>query len=230
MKLDRSYILPLFLATMLHGLVLWIFIFEWQLSINTNPPIIIKQRIHASLVDLNTMVPQRSPQNTQVLEQRQAEAKRQMEAKRQTDAKRQIEAKRQAEEKIRVEAFAQAHRDEALSQILEDELEYEQLIRDQQAVQNFSDYILQSVTKKWSRPAIARVGMTVKLRIYLLPTGEVKQVDIVESSRNDAFDQSAVRAVNRVGRFGALINLAPRLFDAQFRKFILDFDPGDLRL
>ena len=168
-----------------------------------------------------------------------AMAKRQEEeAERIAMAKRQEATKYQdQEEDIQVTAqqiefeTSQNHRDyEALSQSLEDELSYDQLINDQQAIQHFSEYILQAVTKKWSRPPSARTGMKVKLRIYLLPTGDINQVDILASSGNVAFDQSAVRAVNRVGRFRELMNLSPRLFDSQFRKFILDFDPDDLRL
>ena len=50
---------------------------------------------------------------------------------------------------------------------------------------------------KMVRPPSARNGMRCLLCVALLPTGEVLQVSVEETSGNEAFDNSAVRAVFR---------------------------------
>jgi colicin import membrane protein len=72
--------------------------------------------------------------------------------------------------------------------------------------------------------------MQVTLLIQLIPTGEVVNVSVVKSSGNDAFDQSAVNAVRRVSKFPYLRDIKPpQLFDQQFRRLMLNFNPTDLR-
>jgi colicin import membrane protein len=88
--------------------------------------------------------------------------------------------------------------------------------------------IQQEIIRNWSRPPSARNGMTCLLRVLLLPTGEVMQAKIEESSGNDAFDRSATRAVLLAGNLSV-----PRdnlLFERNFREFTLLFRPDDLRL
>ena len=84
------------------------------------------------------------------------------------------------------------------------------------------------IVRKWSRPPSARNGMRCILRVVLLPTGEVLQASVEESSGNEAFDNSAVRAV-----FMASNLPVPEdnfLFEKSFREFTLLFRPDDLRL
>jgi colicin import membrane protein len=75
--------------------------------------------------------------------------------------------------------------------------------------------------------------MQVELQIRIVPTGQVMGVVVTRSSGDPAFDQSAVSAVERAGRFDRLQELArkdPLLFEQYFRKFTLVFRPEDLRL
>ena len=88
--------------------------------------------------------------------------------------------------------------------------------------------IQDQIVRKWSRPPSARNGMRCVLRVVLLPTGEVLQASVEESSGNEAFDNSAVRAV-----FMASNLPVPEdnfLFEKSFREFTLLFRPDDLRL
>ena len=75
---------------MLHALLIWVFISEWQLSVNAKQPETIKQRLNASLVDLTTIKSKSLQNNTNPEKERQAEAKRQKE-----EARRQAHDKRQ---------------------------------------------------------------------------------------------------------------------------------------
>src|SRR5690625_7468164 len=80
----------------------------------------------------------------------------------------------------------------------------------QGAVQSYVSLIAQRIEQNWSRPPSARVGMRVELMIQLVPTGQVVDVSVVESSGNAAFDRSAEQAVTRVGRFTEVQDMPPR--------------------
>ena len=87
--------------------------------------------------------------------------------------------------------------------------------------------IQQTMKRYWARPPSARNGMVVTLSISLLPGGEVKSVVIDRSSGNSAFDNAAVQAVQKAGRFS--VSPDPQLFDRHFRNFKMRFKPDDLR-
>lgn len=70
--------------------------------------------------------------------------------------------------------------------------------------------------------------MTTVLRIRLIPTGEVVDVEIVRSSGDAAFDRAAETAVRSVGRFHELQGMPPRMFERNFRSLLLTFRPEDL--
>ena len=88
--------------------------------------------------------------------------------------------------------------------------------------------IQDQIVRKWSRPPTARNGMRCLLRVVLLPTGEVLQASVEESSGNEAFDNSAVRAVFRASDLP--VPEDNYLFEKSFREFTLLFRPDDLRL
>lgn len=111
--------------------------------------------------------------------------------------------------------------------------EEEQVLKedsDNTEVQRYTAYIKQAIESSWSRPLSARNGMEVRLAIILVPTGEVVDANVIQSSGNDAFDRSAINAVKQVGRFSKLAKLEPRLFEEYFRELNLLFHPEDLLL
>lgn len=83
-----------------------------------------------------------------------------------------------------------------------------------------------AAARRWSRPPSARAGMEALLRITLIPGGEVVDVQLVKSSGDAAFDRSAETAVRLAGRLP--VPSDPRLFDANFRRFMFRFRPEDL--
>lgn len=86
--------------------------------------------------------------------------------------------------------------------------------------------IRSDIERRWSRPPLSRNGMQVKLRISLLPGGELNDVQVVATSGNAAFDRSALAAVQKVGRF--TVPSDPVEFDRDFRQFNVLFNPDDL--
>ena len=86
-----------------------------------------------------------------------------------------------------------------------------------------------TVITRWTRPPSARNGMVAVLSIQLVPTGEVVGVSVLQSSGNNAFDLSAMTAVERSARFPEVAKLDNAVFEENFRRFQLIFKPEDLR-
>ena len=101
-------------------------------------------------------------------------------------------------------------------------------VTDDEQVMAYIGQIQTDIAQNWSRPPSARNGMQAILRVFLVPTGELVDVQIAESSGNTAFDRSALIAVEKVSRFS--VPDQPALFEQSFREFTLLFRPEDLRL
>lgn len=102
-----------------------------------------------------------------------------------------------------------------------------------QMVTTYESYVRDRIAGNWNRPPSARRDMQVELQVRLVPTGQVMGVSVTRSSGDPAFDQSAVNAVQQVGRFDRLQELSrkdPLLFEQNFRTLNLTFRPDDLRL
>ncbi|MCY3837452.1 MAG: cell envelope integrity protein TolA [Gammaproteobacteria bacterium] len=86
--------------------------------------------------------------------------------------------------------------------------------------------IREAIEREWSRPPSARLGMQARLRVDLVPSGDLLAVTLLESSGNPAFDRSAEQAVRKVERFD--VPKESRLFEKSFRRFTMLFKPEDL--
>ncbi|MEZ5494275.1 MAG: TonB family protein [Pseudomonadales bacterium] len=88
--------------------------------------------------------------------------------------------------------------------------------------------IADRVEGNWNRPPNARQGMVVVLRIQLLPNGQVKDVQVVQSSGDRAFDLAAEAAVRKVETFKDITDKMKPEELKMFSDFDLKFDPQDL--
>lgn len=143
-------------------------------------------------------------------------------------AQEKVAQEKAAREKAEQAARAQREQQEAAQRAAE-----QAQAAAQQSIATFGDYVRDRVAGNWSRPPSARRDMQVELQIQIVPTGQVMGVVVMRSSGDPAFDQSAVSAVQRAGRFDRLQELArkdPLLFEQYFRRFNLIFRPEDLRL
>jgi len=95
-------------------------------------------------------------------------------------------------------------------------------------VQSATALIQQALQQVWNRPPSARNGMRAILRIRMLPTGELLEASITQSSGDSAFDRSAENAVYSASPFSELQNLPINVFNTNFRTLSLIFEPEDL--
>jgi len=179
------------------------------------------------------------------------------EKKRQEEAAKKREEQRIAQQRADAQALAerekaQAERDRELAEARQAKQREEQAQRDREAqqrrereeaqnaaaaeaassefelVQSATGLIQQLVTDNWSRPPSARNGMRAVIQIKMLPTGELIDVRITQSSGDPAFDRSAENAVYRAAPFAELTALPIRVFNQNFRTLSLIFQPEDL--
>ena len=179
------------------------------------------------------------------------------EKKRQEEAAKKREERRIAQQRADAQALAerekaQAERDREQAEARQAKQREEQAQRDREAqqrrereeaqnaaaaeaassefelVQSATGLIQQLVTDNWSRPPSARNGMRAVIQIKMLPTGELVDVRITQSSGDPAFDRSAENAVYRAAPFAELTALPIRVFNQNFRTLSLIFQPEDL--
>ena len=148
-------------------------------------------------------------------QRRRDQERRQEELRQQAERAEQERQRQQALERQQAEAAAQA----AAAEAARNEFEL---------VQSATGLIQQIVQENWSRPPSARNGMRTILQIRMLPTGELLDVTITQSSGDAAFDRSAETAVYRAAPFSELQSLPINVFNANFRSLSLIFEPEDL--
>ena len=88
----------------------------------------------------------------------------------------------------------------------------------------YSNLIRDQVIINWKQPSSAKKGMSAEILITLVPTGEIVQVKLIKTSGNQAFDSSTLNAIQKVSKIDGL-DMSRRLFDNNFRKFTLVFNP-----
>ena len=115
-----------------------------------------------------------------------------------------------------------------LARALTREANARRAVTDDEKAMAYVAQIQREIVQNWSRPPSARNGMEALLRVLLIPTGEVVDVKVEDSSGNDAFDRSAVLAVTKARRF--VVPTDSQRFERDFREFTVLFRPDDLRL
>tara|TARA_R110002110_G_scaffold176342_2_gene380420 strand:+ start:100 stop:873 length:774 start_codon:yes stop_codon:yes gene_type:complete len=150
-------------------------------------------------------------------------------AERALQKKAEEEARKQAAaESERQEDLAQAELQTDLQRLIEIEAGARRAVTDDEKAMAYVAQIQAEIIQNWSRPPSARNGMQALLKVFLVPTGEVVDVTLLESSGNESFDRSALLAVRKAERFQVPDD--PRQFERNFREFEVLFRPEDLRL
>jgi colicin import membrane protein len=165
----------------------------------------LRQRQEQERLDADQLVREREEQNELEQEQR-----RQLEL---------AEAQRQQESRDRERQRQEEAANAAAAELASSEFEM---------VQSGMAIIQQAVQSVWSRPPSARNGMRAILQIRMLPTGELIDAVITESSGDPAFDRSAENAVYSAAPFRELQALPFNVFNENFRSLSLIFQPEDL--
>lgn len=127
-----------------------------------------------------------------------------------------------------LEALEQEEAQKALNDALQKEAQAKQAKEQQDQVADYSSQINALIQSVWRFPPSAKHDEEVVLRVYLVPTGEVTEVFLLQSSGNAALDRSAEQAVWKVAHFPVPQDAA--LFEKEFRQIVLKLKPENARL
>lgn len=238
------------LAILLHGAVVGAFMFDWQ----PNEQLVVSEiqpyYIEASLAQENPHTAKQKRQDAATAEKnRRLRIKRNVDKKAALNKSQQLEAdqlKALADAKLEAgrlqaqevdlaiaervvpneEILAESRNE--LDRAIEDERNRRKAVTDDEKAMAYVAQIQADIVQNWSRPPSARNGMQALLKVFLVPTGEVVDVTLIESSGNEAFDRSVLLAVRKTERF--LVPDDARQFERTFREFEVLFRPDDLRL
>ena len=171
---------------------------------------------------------QREREQTVLRDREELERQRAQEAQRERERQERIRVEQQRE-LVEVERLRQEEEIERQRQAEEVAVIAAEAARTEfELVQSATALIQQALEQVWNRPPSARNGMRAILRIRMLPTGELLEVSITQSSGDSAFDRSAENAVYSASPFAELQNLPINVFNTNFRTLSLIFEPEDL--
>ena len=152
--------------------------------------------------------------------QREEELERQQQEREESE-KRELAKREELERQQEAERNRQLEENAAEAQAEAARTEFE-------LVQSATAIIQQAVQQVWNRPPSARNGMRAILQIQMLPTGELLDVRITQTSGDAAFDRASENAVYSAAPFTELRDLPINIFNANFRTLSLIFQPADL--
>jgi colicin import membrane protein len=237
----RSFTIPVVSSTLIIAVVIGLLSTKWMNS----EPIVIKSlpKISARLVQIKKNTPKKSIKKTKPTK-KVHKKKSVVKAKKVTVNKKAKTPKpvKKAEKVIKkaqpkpvalpetdfLDALLEEERQNALTVLLEDELRAQQADEEQEAIMSYITQIQQLINSRWHYPPSAKHDDKLVLRIYLVPTGEITEVQLVESSGNAALDRSAEQAVWKAATLP--VPKDPVLFEKEFRQFLLPFSPENARL
>ena len=77
--------------------------------------------------------------------------------------------------------------------------------------------------KLWNKPFVLNEDIKVSIKIKLVPSGEILSKTVIESSGNDKFDDSAMKAVNKISFLKEVSDVSREDFEQYFREINLVF-------
>ena len=231
---------PMLATMLLHGLVLAMLILRWQgdaQSRTIEASVLPPAAINATLIDASSLKAKKEPAKRAPPPKRAAPVKPNPKPVAKTPivpSKPVVKADPKPAEKLpearrlSADELAAISRSEMADALAAEDAMTVAVTAEEMAA-SYAALIRDTVSGYWRRPPSARNGMEVLLSVQLVPTGEVVAVNVLRSSGNEAFDRSAISAVERASSFPELRNLPNKEFEDTFRRFQLLFRPEDLR-
>jgi colicin import membrane protein len=151
---------------------------------------------------------------------RQAAARQKAEEDKQRQAKLQEQQKREAEQRTEAERQSQAQAQATITS--------QSSGADSDLVSQYAAIVKDLITQNWTLPPSSRNGMQALVELRTTPIGDITSSTIIQSSGDAAFDRSVLQAVARVGTLPELRDLPNDIYERNFRRFNLLFQPEDL--
>ena len=93
-------------------------------------------------------------------------------------------------------------------------------------INQISSMIVNMVESAWVKPKNIQDGLVCDLRLVVNRNGRIISVSLIKSSGNIRFDNSAMKAVNRVESFNFYNKIPSNLYADNFKKIVITFNPS----
>ena len=111
-----------------------------------------------------------------------------------------------------------------ISKLLTQEIEVE-VSKEQQEITMYAQQIILTIEDAWIKPKNIPDGLIANLRLRIRPSGRIINADLIKSSGNIRFDNSALQAVRRVETFNFFNSISKSLFEKEFQTISISFNP-----
>ena len=120
--------------------------------------------------------------------------------------------------------------DSLITSITVEELLEEEILNSQTSEQNqvelFSSLIIQSLQSAWRKPMNIQNGLICDIRLTINKNGRVVNSNLIKSSGNIRFDNSALMAVERIETFNFFNRIPTNIYQSNFRNIVITFNPS----
>ena len=120
--------------------------------------------------------------------------------------------------------------DSLITSISVEELLEEEILNSQTSEQNqvelFSSLIIQSLQSAWRKPMNIQNGLICDIRLTINKNGRVVNSNLIKSSGNIRFDNSALMAVERIETFNFFNRIPANIYQSNFRNIVITFNPS----
>ena len=112
-----------------------------------------------------------------------------------------------------------------IANLLSEESEIE-LDRDKQEISMYAQKIISTIENAWMKPRNIPEGLVVNLRLKIRSSGRIASAELLKSSGNIRFDNSALQAVRRVETFNFFDSIPKTLYEKEFKIIAISFNPS----
>ena len=113
----------------------------------------------------------------------------------------------------------------SITNLLTEEAEVE-VSKEQQEIAMYAQRIISIIEDAWMKPRNIPENLVANLRLKIRPSGRIIGVDLIKSSGNIRFDNSALQAVRRVEAFNFFNSIPKTLFEKEFQVISISFNPS----
>ena len=90
----------------------------------------------------------------------------------------------------------------------------------------YSSLIIESIQSAWRKPINIQDGLVCNLSLSINKNGRVVNVNLIKSSGNIRFDNSALKAVQRVETFDFFNKIPLNIYSSNFKNIVITFNPS----
>jgi colicin import membrane protein len=113
----------------------------------------------------------------------------------------------------------------SIANLLTEEAEIE-VNKEEQEIALYAQRIISTIEDAWMKPRNIPENLVANLRLKIRSSGRIIGVDLIKSSGNIRFDNSALQAVRRVETFNFFNSIPKTVFEKEFQVISISFNPS----